>query len=134
MARRWARQNVDALLPFARRGVPIVGTEPSCILTFRDEYPDLLRDEDSRTVAGQTLLLDELIARVAAEDGSVRSLFRDDLKRELLLHAHCHQKSLFGTNGERVLLERMGARFTLLVSDGKREAAQVLGSLSLMGS
>jgi Fe-S oxidoreductase len=35
---------------------------------------------------------------------------------QVLVHAHCHQKSLFGTNGERVLLERMGARFTLLDS------------------
>ena len=49
--RRWARRNVDALLPYAQRGVPIVGTEPSCLLTFRDEYPDLLRDEASRLVA-----------------------------------------------------------------------------------
>ncbi|HWO73218.1 MAG TPA: FAD-linked oxidase C-terminal domain-containing protein, partial [Dehalococcoidia bacterium] len=38
-AKRWARKNVEALLPYARRGVPIVGTEPSCLLTFRDEYP-----------------------------------------------------------------------------------------------
>ena len=43
----------------AARGIPIVGTEPSCLLTFRDEYPDLLRDDDSREVAKHTFLLDK---------------------------------------------------------------------------
>src|SRR5690606_8574669 len=92
-ARGWARRNVEALLPYAQRGVPIVGIEPSCILTFRDEYPDLLRGEAVSTVAAQTFLLDELLARLAAEDPSVREIFREDLAREVLLHAHCHQKA-----------------------------------------
>ncbi|HEX5369706.1 MAG TPA: heterodisulfide reductase-related iron-sulfur binding cluster, partial [Dehalococcoidia bacterium] len=96
-AAKWARRNVDALLPYARRGVPIVGTEPSCLLTFRDEYPDLLRDEDSKTVAAQTFLLDELIVKLSKEDpDAVAAAFRDDLKRDVLLHAHCHQKALVG--------------------------------------
>ncbi len=78
----WARKNVDALLPYARRGVPIVGTEPSCLLTFRDEYPDLLRDDDSRAVAAQAFLLDELIVKLAQEDAaSVKAAFRDDLQQ-----------------------------------------------------
>jgi Fe-S oxidoreductase len=95
-AKGWARRNVNALLPYARRGVPIVGTEPSCLLTFRDEYPDLLQDAASKAVAAQTFLLDELIAKLAAEDATVASIFRDDLKREILLHAHCHQKAIAG--------------------------------------
>ena len=99
-ARDWARRNVDALLPYAERGVPIVGTEPSCLLTLRDEYPDLLRTEPSRgasrTVAGQALLLDELLARLAAEDPSVASIFRDDVRAGILLHGHCHQKAIAG--------------------------------------
>jgi FAD/FMN-containing dehydrogenase/Fe-S oxidoreductase len=52
-AKGWAQRNLEALLPYARSGVPIVGTEPSCLLTLRDEYPDLLRDEASRLVASQ---------------------------------------------------------------------------------
>ena len=94
-ATRWARRNVDALLPYAERGVPIVGTEPSCLLTFRDEYPDLLRDEASRTVAAQTYLLDELIVKLAQADESIARLFQAT-QREVLLHAHCHQKALVG--------------------------------------
>ncbi len=95
-AKQWARDNVQALLPYARRGVPIIGTEPSCLLTLRDEYPDLLRDDATRTVAGRALLLDELIVRLAAEDPSIASVFRDDLQQDVLLHAHCHQKALVG--------------------------------------
>jgi Fe-S oxidoreductase len=96
-ARVWARRNVEALLPYAQRGVPIIGTEPSCLLTFRDEYPELLRDEDSKTVAAQSYLLDELLARLAAEEPEqVASIFRDDLELEVLLHAHCHQKAIAG--------------------------------------
>ena len=96
-AAKWARRNVDALLPYARRGVPIIGTEPSCLLTFRDEYPDLLRDEASREVGAQTFLLDELIVKLAKDDSeAVTALFRDDLHKDVLLHAHCHQKALVG--------------------------------------
>ncbi|HEY7466741.1 MAG TPA: heterodisulfide reductase-related iron-sulfur binding cluster, partial [Dehalococcoidia bacterium] len=96
-ARRWARGNVDALLPYAKRGVPIVGTEPSCLLTFRDEYPDLLRDDDAKAVAAQSFLLDELLVKLAVEEpDAVRAIFRDGVSRDVLLHAHCHQKAIVG--------------------------------------
>ncbi len=99
-AREWARQNVEALLPFAERGVPIVGIEPSCLLAFRDEYPQLLREEpqhsSARTVADHVLLLDELLVQLAAEDPAVGELFRDDLTADVLLHGHCHQKAITG--------------------------------------
>jgi Fe-S oxidoreductase len=96
-ARRWARANVEALLPYAKRGVPIIGTEPSCLLTFRDEYPDLLRDEDAKTVGEQSFLLDELLVKLAAEEPeAVRGIFRDGVSRDVLLHAHCHQKAIVG--------------------------------------
>jgi Fe-S oxidoreductase len=96
-AKKWAQKNVEALLPYARRGVPIVGTEPSCLLTFRDEYPDLLRNEDSKTVAAQSFLLDELIVKLAGEDrASVQAAFKADITQDVLLHAHCHQKAIVG--------------------------------------
>ena len=96
-AKQWARRNVDALLPYAERGVPIVGTEPSCLLTLRDEYPDLLRDEAARTVAGQALLLDELLTRVADSEPDVTLIFeRRDTPAAVALHGHCHQKALAG--------------------------------------
>ena len=44
-ARKSARRNVAVLAPYAKQGIPIIGTEPSCILTLRDEYKDLLPDD-----------------------------------------------------------------------------------------
>jgi len=100
-ARRWARRNVDALVPYARRGVPIVGTEPSCLLTLRDEYPALLRDEATATVAREAVLLDELVARIAAEEPAAIDALRaaggaPAATEAVLLHGHCHQKALVG--------------------------------------
>ena len=96
-AARRAEQTVRALEPYVARGVPVVGTEPSCLLTLRDEYPDLLREhaahEAARRVADGALLLDELIAQLAAEDPSVASIFRSDAQLDVLLHTHCHQKA-----------------------------------------
>lgn len=94
-AKRWAARNVEVLAPFAERGVPIVGTEPSCLLSLRDEYPDLLGTPASRAVARQALMLEELVARVAAEDPTVRERF-GRLDRDVILHGHCHQKALTG--------------------------------------
>ena len=97
-ARRWARRNVDALAPYARRGVPIVGTEPSCLLALRDEYPDLLPGEAAVAVAREAVLLDELVARAAAEDpGAVSALGPGaGASGPVLVHGHCHQKALVG--------------------------------------
>ncbi len=117
-ARESARRNVEALLPYARRGVPIVGTEPSCLLTFREEYPDLLRDDASRTVAAQTYLIDELITKLAAEDDAVASLFRDDLERSILLHGHCHQKALVGAEPTLAALRLVPGYSVELVDTG----------------
>src|SRR5262249_27949710 len=50
-ARREATRTVAALAPFAARGVPIVGLEPSCLLGFRDELPVMLRTDDAKRVA-----------------------------------------------------------------------------------
>jgi FAD/FMN-containing dehydrogenase/Fe-S oxidoreductase len=114
LAQQWARRNVDALLPYARRGVPIIGTEPSCLLTFRDEYPDLLHDDASRVVASQALLLDELLSRLAADDPSVSELFRTGHDVEVLLHAHCHQKALVGPEPTLSALRLAGYRPRLI--------------------
>ncbi len=95
-ARAAARETVDTLAPLAEAGVPIVGLEPSCILTLRDEYLYLLPDDPrARLVAEQALTLEELLARLQAE-GQLHLEFTDE-PREVLLHGHCHQKSLVGT-------------------------------------
>ena len=96
-AKGWAAENVAALLPYARQGVRIVGTEPSCLLTLRDEYPDLLQSDDARAVASQALMLDELLAELANGGEEVAALFRDDVEARVQVHGHCHQKAIVGT-------------------------------------
>jgi len=90
-----ARYNVDLLHAYAGQGIPIVGCEPSCLLTFRDEYPELLKDEKSRTVAAHTYMIDEFL--VMLQDNGELDLEFSDVARKVLFHGHCHQKSLVGT-------------------------------------
>src|SRR5699024_2468094 len=64
-ARRNARRNVNLLADYARQGIPVVGTEPSCILTLRDEYIDLLPDdEDAQILSEHAFMLDEWLAKL----------------------------------------------------------------------
>src|SRR5207247_1867067 len=77
-----------------RRGVPVVGLEPSCLLTLRDETVDLVRTEDARVVAKHTFLLEEFLVRERAK--GLELPFRGH-GRKVLLHGHCHQKAMVGT-------------------------------------
>jgi len=94
-ARENARHNVALLAPFAQKGVPIVGIEPSCVAAFRDEYPDLLRTDEARLVARQTFFIEEFLARLA-EKGELDLSFVED-RQHILVHGHCYQKALTGT-------------------------------------
>jgi Fe-S oxidoreductase len=93
-AREHAAWNVERLAPYARRGVPIVGLEPSCLLTLRDETVELVRTDDARAVARQSFLFEEFLVR---ERGRGLELSFRENGRKALLHGHCHQKALVGT-------------------------------------
>jgi FAD/FMN-containing dehydrogenase/Fe-S oxidoreductase len=93
-AREHARHNVAQLAPYARRGVAVVGLEPSCLLTLRDEWVDLLRTDDARTVARQSALLEQFLLR--ERERGLELVFAGG-GRKVLLHGHCHQKALVGT-------------------------------------
>ena len=105
-AKEMARRNVDALRAYAEAGTPIIGTEPSCLLTLRDEYPLLMRDKASAVVASQALLFDEWLAGELDSD-DVADIFHGD-HGQLLLHAHCHQKALAGFDHTLSVLRRAG--------------------------
>jgi Fe-S oxidoreductase len=105
-ARELAAYNVGQLVGPARQGLPIVGLEPSCLLTLRDEYVDLLRTDDARLVARQSLLLDEFLQREAA--AGRRLPFAAGGGRTALLHGHCHQKALVGTGPTVAVLKAAG--------------------------
>jgi FAD/FMN-containing dehydrogenase/Fe-S oxidoreductase len=94
VARAHAAWNVERLAPYAARGVPIVGLEPSCLLTARDEWVDLLRTDAARAVAGQSFLVEEFLLRERARGLDLP--FRA-AGRKALLHGHCHQKAMVGT-------------------------------------
>jgi len=93
-AREHSRWNVAQLAPYAARGIPIVGLEPSCLLTLRDETVDLVRTDEARAVAKQTFLLEEFLMRERAKGLTLP--FSGNGKRALL-HGHCHQKAMVGT-------------------------------------
>src|SRR5690606_7947827 len=98
-AKRWAAQNLEALRHYAERGVPIIGTEPSCLLTFRHEYPELLDDPATKMLAENTFMLDEFVLKLASEEPeAVQAVCRDDMEQDILLHAHCHQKASIGAD------------------------------------
>jgi Fe-S oxidoreductase len=93
-AREHAAWNVGCLAPYAARGVAIVGLEPSCLLTLRDETVDLLRTEEARAVARHSFLLEEFLLRERTRGLDVAFTGHG---RRALLHGHCHQKALVGT-------------------------------------
>ena len=95
-ARQQARDNLGHLATFARRGVPVVGCEPSCLLTLRDEYPDFVTGEDASLVAGNSFLIDEFLATAQSNDRL--DLAFSDLTKRVLFHGHCHQKAIVGTD------------------------------------
>ncbi|MEX0806039.1 MAG: FAD-linked oxidase C-terminal domain-containing protein [Candidatus Binatia bacterium] len=105
-AKNNAAWNVDQLAPFAERGIPIVGLEPSCLLTLRDEYPDFLRTNDAIKVAKNTFLLEEFLLR--ERDAGKLSLNAQTSGRKALLHGHCHQKALAGTAPTIAVLKAAG--------------------------
>jgi Fe-S oxidoreductase len=90
-ARREAERTLDALAPFVARGVPVIGLEPSCLFTFRDEIPALLRNDAAKRVAEQTFLFEEFLAD--EHKAGRLALDPSPLNRRALLHGHCHQKS-----------------------------------------
>lgn len=105
-AARAAARNVEALLPLAADGIPILGLEPSCILTFRDEVPDLVPGDDARLLARRTMLIDEFLA--AEHRRSPLPLRTGGAGGRVLLHGHCHQKALAGTAAAREVLAAAG--------------------------
>jgi Fe-S oxidoreductase/FAD/FMN-containing dehydrogenase len=94
-ARQNAEFNIGKLHPFVDEGFSIVGCEPSCILTFRDEYPDLTRSHHARDVAKASFLLEEFIVK-ERQAGRWKLSFNRQSTRALL-HGHCHEKALIGS-------------------------------------
>lgn len=110
-ARHAAQHTVEKLAPFAKKGIAIVGLEPGCVLSFRDDYRYLLPGNSRvELVARHSFTLEEFIADTANVD-----IFHHIFKPgggEVLLHGHCFQKALVGTNPAKKSLEMAGYNVT----------------------
>jgi Fe-S oxidoreductase len=106
-ARAAARATVDKLHPLVAQGMPVVGLEPSCILTLKDEYLSLLPgDAKAQAVAEAVTTFEEFVA-AETEAGRFALQFPPDAGR-VLLHGHCHQKALVGTGPSHQVLNQAG--------------------------
>ena len=97
-----AERNLRVLAPLARRGLSIVGTEPSCVSALIDEYPQLMPHTAARRIAQQTFMIERFLAELIEKDSTALRLRPCD--GPLLHHVHCHQNALDGDDHVRTLL------------------------------
>jgi Fe-S oxidoreductase len=105
-AKKIINRNIEALAPLISAETPLIGIEPSAILTFRDEYPDLATDENlsaAKTLAGNVLMIDEFIATEAGSGKISQELFTKE-KKQIKLHGHCQQKAIGSVAASAALL------------------------------
>ena len=86
-AKTEATNVLDTLLPYVSQGISVVGLEPSCILSFRDELPALLKNKNTKLLKNNSFTFEELLAK------QCKNLAFKKLNEKVLLHGHCHQKA-----------------------------------------
>ena len=111
-ARLFWRRTLAVLRPHIQAGVHVVGVEPSCVASFRDELPNMLpHDEDAKRLSLQMLTLSEFLTQHAPE-----GWHPPKLERKALVHRHCHHQAVMGFDPDQELLKRMGLDFEVLDS------------------
>jgi Fe-S oxidoreductase len=106
-ARALLQRIVHALADDIRSGVPLVGLEPGCLSVFKDELiRQLPGDPVALQLSQQSFLFADFVAHADFD--------WPRLEAQVVVHGHCHQKSLFGMSGDTALLDRLGVRWTLL--------------------
>jgi Fe-S oxidoreductase len=109
-AREESRRTIEALVSHAHAGAWIVGLEPSCLYTLRDETPALLPGEDAELVASRAVLLEEFLDREwtgGRELPFARRGSEAGPTHPVLVHGHCHQKAFGGTDATLRMLGRV---------------------------
>jgi Fe-S oxidoreductase len=91
-AKAEARRTLDALRPYIERGIPVVGLEPSCLLSFRDEFLDYGYGDEARKLSQTSFLFEEFLVR-EKQAGRLRLLLKPLAHPKALVHGHCHQKA-----------------------------------------
>lgn len=106
-ARALLRSAVDELADDIQSGVPVIGLEPGCLSVFKDELLKQLPDDTmAKRLAEQTFLFSDFLGRADYD--------WPELDADVVVHGHCHQKSIFGMKGETALLDKLHVRWTLL--------------------
>ena len=100
-----AARNVASVLPYIEQGAKLVGLEPSCILSFRDDYVDLLDGDNARRVSENTMLIEEFVLHAQANDGATIRYSKEPGR--VMLQGHCHQKALVGMGKAMDVLSQM---------------------------
>jgi FAD/FMN-containing dehydrogenase/Fe-S oxidoreductase len=99
---------IAQLAPAALQGTPIVGCEPSCVFTLKDELPELARGDSGATAIGrQARMVDDLLAQAIDDGGLVLDPNAASAGHPILFHGHCHQKAAGATAGSIALLRRI---------------------------
>jgi Fe-S oxidoreductase len=119
-ARELAKKNTAIFKDIITHDTPLIGVEPSAILTFRDEYPDLLRGEEkeaAKKIGFHTLMIEEFLAKELEAGHIDLNLFKE--QRALIkLHGHCQQKALSTLTPVKKILTRMGNNEVHLIPSG----------------
>jgi FAD/FMN-containing dehydrogenase/Fe-S oxidoreductase len=105
-ARKTIRKNIDSLSYIIGEDLPLIGIEPSAILGFRDEYPELAGNDQKLAagkIAANCFMVDEFITRELKAGRIDRNLFTDE-KKTILLHGHCQQKAIASTSSTMEML------------------------------
>ncbi len=111
LARHLHRQILTALKPFIEEGVPMVGLEPACLVTFRDELVNLFpHDMNANRLSEQSYLLSEFLERHAPH------FSLPALNRKAIVHGHCNHKAIMKMDDEENVLRKMGLDFEVLDS------------------
>lgn len=109
LAKKFAEKNVSLLADKVSEPHPLIGIEPSCILSFRDEYPDLVCPENrnkARELAKNCMLYDEFLLKEIEAGNITADDFENDAM-EIWLHGHCHQKALVGVDKTAKVLRQL---------------------------
>ena len=120
LARKFAIKNVNLLKDLVSEDTPLVGIEPSCILSFRDEYPDLVPPDmrsEAKALGRNCLLFDEFLVREFQAGRISRDAFRE-VRADIWLHGHCHQKSLIGVGKSAEMLRMIPGATVHVIPSG----------------
>ena len=115
-AKKEAARFIETVMPWIRQGISVVGLEPSCLLTLRDEFQVLLPSDDATLLAKHAYLFEEFVEQALQEENMVLNL-QPAKCPEVLVHGHCHQKAARAMGPVESLLQRIpGLKVSMIES------------------